>query len=724
MATLVLTTVGAALGGPVGGAIGALLGQQVDTRLFAKRRTGPRLGELAVQTSTYGSPIPKLFGTMRVAGTVIWATDLKEDVHREGGGKGAPKTTRYSYSASFAVALSARPIRAVGRIWADGKLLRGAAGDWKSQTGFRLHLGGEDQPVDPLIAAVEGIGAAPAYRGIAYAVFEALQLEDFGNRIPSLSFEVEADAGPVAVSAIAGALSGGRVAGTTGAMFAGYAAGGDSVRAAIETIAQAVPLSIHDDGTRLVLGDAAGTAIALPDEALGATVSDTAARRAIERQAAGTLPDEIGIAHHAPERDWQPGLQRARRSGAVRRSETIELPAAMPAATAKALAERRLATRWAERVQAKALLPWHAMAIRPGETVASSQLGGRFRVARWTLERMVLTLDLVREAASPVHAAPASAGRSSGDPDQLRGDTVIAVMDLPLLEETLASRPRLWIAAAGTEPGWRRATLSASLDDGASWETIGGTAAPAVIGTVIAPPGPGGSARFDLRGSIEVELLHDGMWIEPRQDGALAGGANLALIGAELIQFGEALPIGGNRFRLSRLLRGRRGTEWAAAGHAPGERFVLIQPAALVAFDPPASALGGVARIVASGLAADPEVEASVAIFGDAVRPPAPVWLRARLVADGIGVTWVRRSRAGWTWSDGGDAPLGEEAERYRITVAQGGTRVRRGETMTPAWTYSAAMQAADGVSGAITILIEQLGTHATSRAAWIELVI
>lgn len=79
MATLVLTTVGSAIGGPVGGAIGALIGNRIDQRLMpVKGRRGARLGELAVQTSSYGAAIPRLFGTMRVAGTVIWATDLVE----------------------------------------------------------------------------------------------------------------------------------------------------------------------------------------------------------------------------------------------------------------------------------------------------------------------------------------------------------------------------------------------------------------------------------------------------------------------------------------------------------------------------------------------------------------------------------------------------------------------------------------------------------------------
>ena len=202
MATLVLTTVGRLVGGPIGGAIGAVVGQVIDRRLFApKAREGPRLGDLSVQTSSYGTAIPKIFGTMRVAGTVIWSTDLIES-RATTGAKGGPRAIEYSYTANFAVALSARPVLEVRRIWADGKLLRGAAGDWKTRTTFRLHDGDEDQEVDPLIAAAEGADQATAFRGIAYAVFEELALADFGNRIPSLTFEVVADSGPVTIGAI------------------------------------------------------------------------------------------------------------------------------------------------------------------------------------------------------------------------------------------------------------------------------------------------------------------------------------------------------------------------------------------------------------------------------------------------------------------------------------------------------------------------------------------
>ena len=53
---------------------------------------------------------------------------------------------------------------------------------------MRTYAGDETQTPDPLIVAKDG--DAPAYRGLAYVVFERLPLENFGNRIPQLSFEV------------------------------------------------------------------------------------------------------------------------------------------------------------------------------------------------------------------------------------------------------------------------------------------------------------------------------------------------------------------------------------------------------------------------------------------------------------------------------------------------------------------------------------------------------
>jgi hypothetical protein len=190
MAALVLSLAGSALGGTLGAAgalagrlAGAVAGAVIDRALFGPRAPdGPRLKELDVLGSTEGAPIPRVYGRMRVAGQVIWATRLQE--HASGGGKGASRPRSYSYTASFSVGLCEGPIAGIGRIWADGRELD------QSGLTFRVHRGTEDQAADPLIVAVEGAGGTPAYRGLAHVVFENLDLDPFGNRIPQLTFEV------------------------------------------------------------------------------------------------------------------------------------------------------------------------------------------------------------------------------------------------------------------------------------------------------------------------------------------------------------------------------------------------------------------------------------------------------------------------------------------------------------------------------------------------------
>lgn len=718
MATLVLTTAGSLIGGPVGGAIGALIGNGIDHRLLGQGGQGPRLGDLTVQTSAYGSAIPRLFGRMRVAGTVIWATDLKESSARSGG-KGQPDTTNYSYSASFAVALSARSVRSVGRIWADGLLLRGAAGDWKTATGYRFHDGSAAQAVDPLIAAIEG-AEAPAYRGIAYVVFEDMQLAAYGNRIPSLRFEVEADAGPVTVGAIAAALSDGMVADATTTGLIGYAATGDSVRAAIETLANAVPMVLaeHADGLELREGD--GAAVFLDDAELGtATGVQGGVRQMQARQAAGTVADEVTLAYYDVARDYQAGLQRARRGGPGRRVNALELAATLSADVAKAIAERRLAADWAGRRRATVRLPWRRMALPPGAAVTLPDGGEGWRVAGVTLDRMVVEVELVGVDAA--HAVPARAvpGRMLAEEDRPQGATTIALFELPPDGPAAADGMiRLSIAAAGASPGWRSAMLEGSLDGGATLATIGRTVGAATMGVVLLATPPAGSALFDDATEIVVHLLNDAMLLTGCSDAAMLAGANMASIGGELIQFGRAEQIGVARFRIGRLLRGRRGTEAAIGGHGAGERFVLLDPQALAEMRVPATAVGSTVTVLATGLGDDVPAGATHRVTGLALRPPAPVHPVAVREADGaIRIGWTRRSRLGWDWIDGVDAPLGEEAEAYRLTIARVSGGERTVSVTAPLWRYPPASQIEDGnvARDRLDLTVVQLGTLAVS---------
>ncbi len=197
MATVVLqyagTALGTFLGGPLGGllgrAAGAIAGNMIDQKLFGgdTNREGPRLSSLRLMSSDEGAPIPVLYGRMRIAGQVIWASTLEEVANtstQKASSKGGPQATQtdYSYFANFAVGLCEGEIDRIGRCWADGKEID------LEIFNPRIYLGTETQNVDSLIAAKETF--APAYRSLAYIVFERLPLGQFGNRIPQLAFEV------------------------------------------------------------------------------------------------------------------------------------------------------------------------------------------------------------------------------------------------------------------------------------------------------------------------------------------------------------------------------------------------------------------------------------------------------------------------------------------------------------------------------------------------------
>lgn len=202
MATIVLSAVGMAAGASIGGgvlglssvvigrAIGASVGYAIDQRLLGSGSEAVETGQVdrfRLSGASEGRAIPQLYGRMRLPGQVIWASKFKEVTSTSGGGKGAPpqpSVTQYSYSVSLAVALCEGEITRVGRVWADGVEVA------RDDLNMRVYTGSETQVADPKIEAVEGAGNSPAYRGIAFVVFEDLPLGPFGNRVPQFSFEV------------------------------------------------------------------------------------------------------------------------------------------------------------------------------------------------------------------------------------------------------------------------------------------------------------------------------------------------------------------------------------------------------------------------------------------------------------------------------------------------------------------------------------------------------
>lgn len=214
MAMLAISAIGAAIGSATLGAgivalgmtgvsigwmAGVLLGNALGLGQKGSHQYGPRLGDLSVQASTYGTMKPIIYGAWRVNGNVIWCTDKREVATTVSSGKGGPKQkqTTYRYYVDIAIALCENEIIGISKIFNNGKLIydlgsgSSTATKVASATGastFTVYTGTETQLPDPTIEASLGVGNVPAYRGMAYVVLG--QLECPNGQIPQLSFVV------------------------------------------------------------------------------------------------------------------------------------------------------------------------------------------------------------------------------------------------------------------------------------------------------------------------------------------------------------------------------------------------------------------------------------------------------------------------------------------------------------------------------------------------------
>lgn len=724
MATLILGTIGRIVAGPVGGVVGTLLGGGIDRAVIGggRGREQGRAGNLAIQSATYGEPIPLIVGRMRAAGNLIWTSGIREAAATTGGGKGRAASTSFSYSASFAVGLAGVRIAGVDRIWADGALLRDTAGAFVSPLTMRIHTGDADQDVDPLIAAAEGTGTTPAYRGLAYVVFEDMPLGEYGNRIPNLTFEIVGAAegrhtDPLAMGdvirrlATAAGFAALPVAGQFPAL-SGYVAGGvGSLADALAPLLAMSDASIAADGDGLRIVGRGDVSDVIETGAVDARRPGDA--RPPERQrraAADAQPASLELAFYDTSRDYQPGLQRARRSSAAR-IDHRSIAAAMSPVEAKALALQLLIDGQSAGLQRRAALSWRYVGIVPGALIRFADDSVIWRVREARFENFIVHLDLQRQLATAARglvAHVADGGRALLSENRPAGATTLHVLDLPPLTGELPATPRLWIAGNGREAGWRRAGVLVSVDGGDSFVTAGTLEGGTTIGVTLTTLPSASAWGWDAFATLDVELLSDRDWLEPRSMLAVLDGANLALVGNELIQFCRAEAIGPRRFRIGGLLRGRRGTEGIIRSHISSERFILIDPARMLPFDPPLEMLGraGLARAVGIG-----DSDAGAVPFrvdGTALRPLSPVRLQATVSEGDIVLGWVRRSRAGFAWTDFVDAPIGEADERYEIQVSLDGRLARTVHVVEPRYLYKAVDRLVDGGGSVVVFRVAQ----------------
>uniref|UniRef100_UPI0035E460E8 phage tail protein n=1 Tax=Novosphingobium chloroacetimidivorans TaxID=1428314 RepID=UPI0035E460E8 len=577
-----------------------------------------------------------------------------------------------------------------------------------------MYLGSEDQPLDPLIAASEGEARCPAFRGLAYVVFEALELASFGNRVPALTFEVVADDGVSLGALVDETVSDATVtADLTG--FAGVLVE-DDLASCLSTLADVLPLALDasGEGLRLRLADTATELLLLEPPATAVEDDAFAPSGGMVRRRSPAAAQPAAVLRYLDvARDFQPGTQHASGRAAPGQPDMLELPAALESAEARRLVER-MAQR---RESARERVAWRSCtldsAVAPGTLVRLPDRSGTWRVETWEWRESGVELELARVDTLDLEPPPAPSTNFPAPADLPPAQTRLVALELPwdpAAQTGQASQAVAFVGATGAS--WSGAALYADGRDGELRPLGPAARARSVIGRLEMPLAPANPLLLDRTSLAIVALSDPDAVLAPASLDQLAMGANLALIGEELVQFAQVEPLGSGRWRLAHFLRGLGGTEAAIASHVEAEAFALIDARGT----PLPSLVEGEDTVLALGRGDAAPTSSPLHLAGIARRPLAPVHGRSRRRADGsLDLRWTRRARGRWRWSDGVDVPLIEEAERYLVTCEGAGSTLRSWETQAPALELSPSQAAELESLGPCTLQVRQQGTHALS---------
>lgn len=289
------------------------------------------------------------------------------------------------------------------------------------------------------------------------------------------------------------------------------------------------------------------------------------------------------------------------------------------------------------------------------------------------------------------------------------------LLDLPCLADA-DSDPGFYVAgrrAPSGGAGWKGFALFKSIDGGTTFTSAVSITTEATAGTIEAAVPVSEPYTWDDVTEIIVNVASSAITFESRTDEAVLAGANAAAMGSdrawEIVQFGQATQLSATRWKLTRLLRGRRGTEHVMGSSQAGDDFVMISTGDLGRVILQTTEIGAsrIYKAVSLGTPFASGLDQTFSGHAQALVPFSPVDLRAAALTDGdILITWIRRSRLGRTLMSGVDIPLGEASLAFQVDILEEGSPFAVKRTLAVTATqalYTAAQQVADFGSGSLT---------------------
>lgn len=742
-------------------AFGWAVASIVAGEAFKKKTTveGARLSDLSVQTSEPGQTIPFIFGTVRIAGNIIWSTRIKEHVKsEEQGGKGHSGTTvnTYSYTWSGAILFCEESDQILG-IWANEKKIydynggtqkgytlthNGTTGAWTSSH-LRVYTGTQTQLPDALIEADKGVGNTPAYTGRTYVVFEDFALADYGNTLPTFTVLVRRNI--TALDDIVKSIAA-KVEITEEQMdltalesynVSGFVASDRAeARAYLDYFQKAFSCRFIEYDFKL----RARTLVALssildisPDEI---DFIDDMAQETQRMQSTSAMPLEIAyrveLEYIDSGRDYTRNMQQyTRQVVQSRKKDSISLPMVLNGAQAKQIVQTDCVVRWTERRAYKFSLGFSHLHLIPGDVISVPTLGGLVDVR---IEKILkqffgpVIVDAVQH-----DALAYSQPLGSNDPDLNDGgvpdfgEPFYVASDCHCFRDNDTSSYGFYFGmGVPSTMGWIGGSLmSNSIDQGLFGKTIfGGTTgisipSQSVVGVTTNELGSASPFVLDTVNSLTVDISggkNGGSLTSTTLEVAESGTTNALLVGKEIIQFLTATFVGlqdsgAKRYTLTNLLRGRLGTEVYIEEHSTVEKIMLLN--ATVARIPVKKNTLGIEQpyviyygnnILGSSSASSLNI--TVESDGWSLKPYAVSGLSCHGIGGGTTrFRWFRRTRQLDTFFATG-IPVDNDGEEdqmlfdVEIASADGATVLRMTHRVAlEHFDYTSAMKTADGVS-------------------------
>jgi hypothetical protein len=462
-----------------------------------------------------------------------------------------------------------------------------------------------------------------------------------------------------------------------------------------------------------VRGRAASDTYDLDD--LGAHLAGEAVPPAVsvDKQQAVELPRIVRMHYIAPTREYEPGekLSPSRFSPGIIHEVDSEVPVALDDDQAAQIAEIMHTDAWVSRWKYRVVIDVSKLAIEPTDVVLLPVDGRLYRCRVTDIEDagggLLRKLNLVRDDDSSYVSTAASDPPLSLPPPGvvIRSETLLVLMDLPPLNEA-DDDPGIYAAVYRATPGftWTGAIVLRSVDAGTTWDQIAATSSEATVGNITQVLDVGSPATWDTANELIISV--DAGTFESQTDTAVLNGANLVAVGAhgrwELVQFANAELIGVNTARLTRLLRGRRGTEVFIGTSVAGDLAVLLTTATTMRLPLQTTDIGQEHQYRAATVGMSSAV-ATIQAFtgaGRALQSWAPVYIRgARDGGDDLTITFSRRSRFGSDLTPASqNLPLTEAPEDYDIDIIgdSAGEVLRTISTSVESAVYTSAQQTTD----------------------------